>query len=243
MKATPSLQDAINAVYSAFSDVRRPVTMDASPVKNRALIDKILMPMSLKKLTGDDLGYYFASAMTTIGDSRDFRYFLPRILDIATQEAGENGFQPWLIVHKLIYANWDLWPAEKRAAILDVFSSAFMSAAHRDPHEVPEAHEWLTGLMLLEENPEPYLAVWRRGDPMPSLLQFAATVNWYCPSPGDREGIGDFSEAIQHRILDWLNNPATRALLEEGSSRASEADEWNFQLALSKLDGLQAEDR
>jgi len=241
LKGVLSLQDAINAAYSAFSDVPRPTAMDASPVKNHAEIEKAVRPVGLRELTSEDLGYYSASAMTTIGDASDFQYFLPRILDISTREAGSYGFEPWLIVHKLNYANWDSWPAAKRAAVFDVFRSAFLFTAHLHPDNYPEVHEWLTGLMLLGEYPEPYVAVWKHGDPMPSLLQFAAAVNWYCPSSDDREGIEDFSDAVQKRIIGWLKEPGTRALIEEGLSRASDQDEWKFQLALSKLDGLRPE--
>src|SRR5262245_8156429 len=59
----------------------------------------------LRKLTSDDLSRYAFNAISTWGTVGDFKYFLPRIFELALRDCH---FWPGLdlISSKLDYANW-----------------------------------------------------------------------------------------------------------------------------------------
>ena len=57
--------------------------MEASPLRDAREILMVLSAVPLRELTGEQVGPYSGWAMTTVGNERDYRHFLPRILELA----------------------------------------------------------------------------------------------------------------------------------------------------------------
>lgn len=74
-----------------------------------------LLAKDLRDLTSNDLSQYAASLFLTMGDERDFAYFLPRLLEIATAE--DWWPSPPVLLEKLRLAHWQNWPERRRAAV------------------------------------------------------------------------------------------------------------------------------
>lgn len=54
----------------------------------------------------EDVQEYAAAALTTVGTREDFRYFLPRLLDLSVNSAL---VEPEVIAPKLKAADWLTW--------------------------------------------------------------------------------------------------------------------------------------
>ncbi|MFI5493994.1 hypothetical protein [Actinoplanes sp. NPDC051859] len=84
---TTPLPAAIDTLYDAFADYRRPSSLDYCECcfeeeERRA----VLATVPVRELPAATLRRYAANVLLTVGGVDDFRYFLPRILEIAVGE-------------------------------------------------------------------------------------------------------------------------------------------------------------
>jgi hypothetical protein len=91
----------------------------------------VLLTTPLRELTGQELWRYVSGAFLTVGSQSDFRYLLPRILDISVSDPA-NANDPEIVIGKLDLANWRSWDAGERGAIEDFLDAWFEWAIARD---------------------------------------------------------------------------------------------------------------
>ncbi|OJT16463.1 hypothetical protein BO221_50010 [Archangium sp. Cb G35] len=70
----------------------------------------------LRAHTGESLGNYAFKAMTTWGTESDFKYYLPRILELFPFQSVGAVF-PELVAEKILMAGWKDWPEEEHVAV------------------------------------------------------------------------------------------------------------------------------
>ncbi len=105
----------IEDIYSNFSkyklkDVIK--TIDPSPVS------EVLYTKSLKQLSGSDLWEFTFECMLTQGDENDFKYFLPRILELFS--SGELAIDNFILTDKFKRADWRTW-ADKEQQLIESY--------------------------------------------------------------------------------------------------------------------------
>jgi hypothetical protein len=144
--AEPSLVDvqhrlncALAAVYDAF-DSPVPAKIEGCPCCIDTRNVDILLSAPLKQISGQMLWRYVSGAFYTIGDIEDFRYFLPRILDISINDPS-NANDPEIVLNKLRLAGWKTWSASEYAVLAEFLDAWFESALSEDLAEVEEG--WL----------------------------------------------------------------------------------------------------
>jgi hypothetical protein len=80
----PSLEAAVDELYCAFARPKPPKAIDhCSHCISAARVKQLLAPVPLREVPVEAFLSYTMSAADTVGGASDFRYFLPRILDIA----------------------------------------------------------------------------------------------------------------------------------------------------------------
>jgi hypothetical protein len=100
------LDHAVQLAYRELNDPK-PREIDGCPCcTDKAELCKLLAK-PLRELTSNELRNYGASVFLTLGDVRDFRYFLPRLLEIATTT--DWWPSPEVLLGKLKLANWMGW--------------------------------------------------------------------------------------------------------------------------------------
>lgn len=82
---TTNLQLAIERVYKTFATYPLRSKLDGCPCCVSERDQEAIHQKPLRLLTHDDLALYTFKAMTTWGDTFDFKHFLPRILELMTQ--------------------------------------------------------------------------------------------------------------------------------------------------------------
>lgn len=115
---TPALRDALEKVYDRFA-APTPARIDGCPCCIERKTVGALHDRRLRDLTEQDLGAYAASVFLTVGDITDFRYFLPRILELAiTHSSFSSGLE--IVLGKLALASWKAWSKPDQQAVLAV---------------------------------------------------------------------------------------------------------------------------
>lgn len=151
---------ALARLYEAFA-APTPKAIFGCPCCLNAKQADVLLAKSLRELTAVDLGSYAADVFLTVGDVSDFRYLLPRILEIAAHDP--NWWPtPEVAVGKLRLADWSGWREVERQAVVDVLSAWFNALIRGEPqslYERPfgEVDALLCGIARADLDIEPYL--------------------------------------------------------------------------------------
>ena len=101
------LRNAIDAVYAAFAHVRKPKRIEGCPCCIDEKAVDVLLSKRLREITPSELSAYASSVFLTVGSENDYRYLLPRILEI-------SAFEPWwwpdieVVGRSLSSANWSV---------------------------------------------------------------------------------------------------------------------------------------
>jgi hypothetical protein len=154
-----SLADAIEALYVTFASAPRPVALDYcqccfTPEEERAL----LADVPLRALPAETLEPYAIDVLLTVGGVADFRYFLPRMLELST---GAGFILPDLesMLGRLRLAGWNAWPADEQTAVRDFLTALWAHTLTAGPDEEVAAAV-LCAIGNAEDDVRPYLAVW-----------------------------------------------------------------------------------
>jgi hypothetical protein len=128
--------EAVEAVYRAFA-LPTPAVIEGCPccISTRGV--DVLLTTPLRELTGQELWRYVSGAFLTVGSELDFRYLLPRILDISVSDP-ENAKDPEIVLGKLGLANWRSWSAVEQGVIEDFVNAWFEWALARDLAEADD---------------------------------------------------------------------------------------------------------
>lgn len=90
-----SIQPALEALYRELERYRPAGPIRSSPYKKLSDVEPLLAK-PLRELTADDLAGYSGSAVWTIGTQEDFKYFFPRMAELALhQVVGGSGWDSW----------------------------------------------------------------------------------------------------------------------------------------------------
>jgi hypothetical protein len=169
--APDPLNAAIDRLYATFAHVPKPTTIEGCshcwyPSEDEAL----LAPVPLRDLPADTLRPYLASVLSTIGSEADFRYFLPRLLEIACT-TGFNFPELDHVISRMAIAGCADWVPEERQAIRALEDLLWTRTLATYPSDV-SADDLLFAIGMVERDLGPFLDEWAA-----SLRQAAAVAH------------------------------------------------------------------
>lgn len=124
------VRDALETVYRQFA-APVPLTIEGCPCCLATRGVDVLLTTPLRALSGKTLWRYVSGVFYTVGCERDFRYFLPRILDLAINDPGESN-NVEIVLGKLKLAHWQSWSTDECAAIETLVDAWFERALAND---------------------------------------------------------------------------------------------------------------
>ena len=124
------LTETVEAVYAVFT-FPTPALIEGCPCCISTREVDVLLTTPLREISGQQLWRYVSGAFLTIGSEDDFRYFLPRILDLSVSNSA-NSNDPEIIIGKLSLANWRSWSAREQPVIEELLDAWFEQALARD---------------------------------------------------------------------------------------------------------------
>jgi hypothetical protein len=113
--AKSRVRQAQEAVYIAF-EMPAPAVIEGCPCCIATRGTDVLLTTPLRQISGEALWRYVSGAYLTIGDDYDFRYLLPRILEVSVSDPG-NANNPEIVLGKLSRAGWRSWSHDQQSAV------------------------------------------------------------------------------------------------------------------------------
>lgn len=127
------LRDAIEVLYEQFA-APAPKVIEGCPCCIDTRNTDVLLSTPLREISGKTLWRYVSGAYYTVGGDTDFRYLLPRILDVSANDPAEAN-HPEIVLNKLRLARWKSWSAEETQAITEFLDAWFEHALSQDLSE------------------------------------------------------------------------------------------------------------
>lgn len=147
------VRTALEKVYRVF-DRPVPKAIEGCPCCIRKRNTDALLRTPLRELSGTTLWPYVSGAFLTVGGEADFRYLLPRILEVSIHDPG-NMLDPEVVLGKLSLARWRSWPSAEQEAVEAFIDAWFdhalatdLSAAHQGEIGSTDAEAVLCGAAL-----------------------------------------------------------------------------------------------
>jgi len=228
------LRSAIDNVYAAFEDYPQPMQLDTSPLRDKAEL-KAIEVRPRGSLGTTDLCNYASWAMTTVGDVEQYKYFLPRILELAT----ESGLiEPEVIALKLEYGAWRSWPPREKTAVEELFRRTFAQALMEHPDNF-DAVSWFCGMAILGFDLGGLLRAWDATNNSAATLQLAQLIRTLA-FPGKEASERGYWESVpddvEKELLNWLTSQHTRLRLRVAKGIANPSDIWILERAAEMLE-------
>jgi hypothetical protein len=235
MRPTPALTDALDRAYAAFGAEPRPRQLDSSPLRDGVAILRGLISAPLRDLPAEIVGPYSGWAVTTVGSGQDYRYFLPRILELAVLNDGWLGTSPAVIASRLQMARWRDWSAAQIDTVIAVFALAFDAALAAEPDEPDDPRDWLCGLARLEAPLDRALDTWRASASAGTCLRLAHFVMAWRDGVDGPSFWDDVRPEIQARVERWTVSRDTQQQLEPMLAIVADHDRRDIERALEAL--------
>ncbi len=204
-------QSTIQRLYQVFSKYGKP---NDFPACKCCLSDEekaLMLSRRLSDLSADDLGNYAADVFLTVGSSSDFKYFLPRILELSVREEFLWP-DPEVALRKLNLANWVNWPQDERTAVLEVLQKKFNALVDNPDANGQDIDQWICALGQCVEDITPYLEqIFRAGG---DKLQGFVEWNLSAFTKGKLgSAFWEANSGNEQKVLAWLNQPRVKAIV------------------------------
>lgn len=129
--STTGMNEVSEQVIDSLYDVFRPYQLGSDFDGCDHCVDPVatkrLARIDLRNLSMEDLSRYSQKAITTWGDDRHFRYFLPRLFELVLEDPRHESLHIEVLFGKLAYANWYQWHQREREAIGSYFELLWKS--------------------------------------------------------------------------------------------------------------------
>lgn len=123
------LKETLENLYNLFNLYNHPTNTNSNTVDNSNSNWKVhLIEQPLNQLKNEHLSEYLSKAISNWGTAEDFKYFLPRILELTANYKAP--YDVWMVFDKLELANWTSWVEEEKQAILDYLTQLFNHLLH-----------------------------------------------------------------------------------------------------------------
>src|SRR4051812_25477722 len=151
----PLLSAAITDLYRA-SQAQAPLEVDACPccASNEQLVTLLEVP--LRELTAAQLSFYGSRAISTVGSIDDFRYFWPRLAELAAAETSTSHLYPEILFGKVAEANWRGWPTQEQRAT-ESYGAALIVRMRDDAFDARDVDQWVCAVGQFIEDVTPLL--------------------------------------------------------------------------------------
>ncbi|WP_155847584.1 hypothetical protein [Asticcacaulis benevestitus] len=157
---TPELKAVVEALYDEFK-APTPRYIEACPCCADEACINLLIHTPLRELDADHLSPYLGSLFHTVGNITDYKYFLPRIFELALTDPSWSATTE-IVMDKLKLAEWQKWPISEKKVVQSFVDAwfEFVLEDAREPedgiHCLPEVDALICGMAHADIALEPY---------------------------------------------------------------------------------------
>ncbi len=199
---TEELKIAIEKLYDTFSIYPFKSTMAGCPCCVSDHDKEKIHSKQLRDLDESDLSRYAFKAMTTWGDTDDFKHYLPRIFELlATTDFIVDTF---VVLGKIEYGKWQEWSDEEKTAInnflFDWWTDITKCKSYFDKEAFTEIYK-LTGDI------EQLLKRWMISLEDNSFANFVDLVyNYYNDLKGKKTEFREIDNLSIEKLIEWIKD-------------------------------------
>ncbi len=165
------LKTSIDNLYKVFSKYGLNVTTLRNSSCPCCVTDEEIKEIAtkpLKQLSGDELGHFSRSAISTFGTLEDYKHFLPRILE-CMQYPNTDLLFDFTCFEKLKYTEWETWPMEEQKAIESYIETLWYTVIN-DENTTDYQVEGVMNIVLKYGYLDRSLLEWSKSETMKSIL-------------------------------------------------------------------------
>lgn len=227
MKSAIQMHDSVGELYRIFGHYRLGDDFGGCEDCVSPTDTARLKSVTLGHLTVSDLDRYAFKAISTWGNVRHFKHFLPRLFELAVEDFLEFNF-PEVLFGKLKYANWQTWPTLERMAI-ENFLVHFWQSQIEQPGNFPNDERIETALGALAyacETIQPFLDDWTQNGHVNALLHLAQFISVVADDIMTKHQVTNLwgnPEVASQQLLTWLNTDDVFAFLSTGRPTLTES--------------------
>ncbi|TDD74320.1 hypothetical protein E1293_29585 [Actinomadura darangshiensis] len=207
----------IEGLYEVFGQVPRPLKVEGCAHCVAPDEDRPLLEGPVRGLSVDVLRRYATEALILWGGVPEFRYFLPRLLELAA----ENEFNwpdPEIVFGKLGRGRWTEWSDPERAAVR-AFLTRWWETKVDDEDAWPDIGAVLCSLGLTGIDLVPFLDRWGRlgsSGAIRNLHEFVTTgVTWRTAGPKLGNPFWEKETASYRDVIAWLTDGRALTAVEQ----------------------------
>ncbi|ESQ77210.1 hypothetical protein [Asticcacaulis sp. AC402] len=154
---SPAVYAALERLYDEFA-APRPRYIDACPCCKDPEHYRKILSKPLRDIMAGDIDAYVGSAFYTAGEVADWRYYLPRLLELSVDYGQEDRyFGPETTLGKLPLAGWGKWHKSERAAIIAFVEAWYDLVIEEVPADGMKIDDLLCGIARADIPLKPYL--------------------------------------------------------------------------------------
>jgi hypothetical protein len=207
---TDELRKATEGLYETFSIYPFKSTMDGCPCCVSNSDKEKIHSKQLRELDGDDLSRYAFKAMTTWGNTEDFKHYLPRIFElIATTDFIVDTF---VVLGKLEYGKWRTWETNEQNAIEAFLFAWWIDQTRNKPYFDKEP---FFEIVRLTDDIDRLLELWKISFEDQSFIKYVDLVyNYYNDLINKKGDFKKLTEASRSTFVNWIRTNSEK--LENG---------------------------
>jgi hypothetical protein len=206
------IQDAIENLYAVFAVKNPPRRIDACPCCWSEEEVKLVLNKPLRSLSANELSPHAFSVFLTVGSEGDYRYFLPRILDISFHD---DDWWPSreIALGRLRNVNWQSWHKGEQNALHDYFEAVFDHMTGLQEQGSQHLDDLMCGLGLAGVDLRPYLTKLEHPDLRPSLLAYFEDNAQSLAKGRLSNSFWDDNKEKAAVVVEWFESDAVQALI------------------------------
>ncbi|GAO44796.1 hypothetical protein [Flavihumibacter petaseus] len=199
---TKELEIAIKNLYETFSIYPFKSTMEGCACCVSDADKEKIHSKQLKDLNEGDLSRYAFKAMTTWGDTDDFKHYLPRIIELlATTDFIVDTF---VVLGKLEYGKWQEWCDTEKIAVTNFLWAWWTDTTRNKPYFDKEA---FTEIYKLTGEMEQLLNRWTISIEDNSFSNYVDLVyNYYNDLTGKRSEFREIDNSSVEKLIKWIKD-------------------------------------
>lgn len=219
---TPRFLAAVEVLYATFA-ASRPGHIAGCPC---CIADKkvdVLLRTPLRTLSAADLEPYASAVLVTVGEEADFRFFLPRIIEL-TGFLPDDWPSPEILLGKLMLAGWEGWSERERYAVTEAIDGLLELWLLTEPFNGRKVDQLICGACLAGLDPEPWLqrlaepgrirglvSLYERNAARLSAEGQLANPHWAGATPEAAGAVAAFllSSQVEAQMWDWYGRKAS----------------------------------
>lgn len=189
----------VELLYDVFTRYACPAELVGCPCCTSPEASARLVSRPLRELTAGELEPYVMKAMSTWGTEDDFKYFLPRLVELCERRELVYGIEG--VLEKVEYGRFREWRAEEREAVRDYIRAAWEDAV--GSMDASRADGLLYGASFLFDDLTPFLEYAETTEPgFRSAYRAENTDELW--GKLDNAPWDEFSPAYR-KVMDWLH--------------------------------------